>query len=302
MNKRGFTLIELLAVIIIIALLALLTSVSVTKMVRDAKNDLSNIQIASIKAAAESWGADNLDLLPESGKCGYLTLEDLKLYGLLDSTIIDPKTSSEMADSLKIKICSSLNAYGNIETTYEVNATNLTNVPAIYGPVCTFANDGTRGKVGAKYTCKLDKDRTFYILDTSVSNKVTLIMDEDYGDETYSWCKDMYSTSNSCSHDGLDETIEQIQNAFGKNVVVGLPSYDQIYNVNNSINVKNWLYDNLDLIGYWTISPSSTNKAYAVYGNINAHGDIYYQLYAYSLGSNYAHIRPTITLPLSRIK
>ena len=93
MNKKGFTLVELLAVIVILALLALLTSTAVTKLVKDAKNDLSETQMTLIKSAADTWIADNINKLPSSGSCGYLTLEDLKYYGLLDNTILDHKNS-----------------------------------------------------------------------------------------------------------------------------------------------------------------------------------------------------------------
>ena len=66
---------ELLAVIIILSLLALLANTSVTKVVKDSKVDLYNIQIENIKLAAESWGADNLYKLPNSGECKYLIMD-----------------------------------------------------------------------------------------------------------------------------------------------------------------------------------------------------------------------------------
>ena len=95
MNRKGFTLIELLAVIIILSLLAVLASTSVTKIVTNSKNELYNTQIKLIKEAAMTWGADNLNKLPsEEGSCKYLNLRDLKRYGLLDSSIINPKTNN----------------------------------------------------------------------------------------------------------------------------------------------------------------------------------------------------------------
>ena len=63
-NKNGFTLVELLAVIVILSLLALLTSTAVTKLVKDSKEDLYQTQIELIKASAEAWGADNIYKLP----------------------------------------------------------------------------------------------------------------------------------------------------------------------------------------------------------------------------------------------
>ena len=120
MNNKGFTLVELLAVIIILSLLALLTSTAVTKVLKDSKDDLSKTQFSAIKSAAEVWGADNLNKLPSDGECKYLTLKDLKDYGLMSSNVSDPNTNKEIPDDLKIKITSSIGKKGNLITSYEV--------------------------------------------------------------------------------------------------------------------------------------------------------------------------------------
>lgn len=125
MNKRGFTLVELLAVVIILALLALLTSTAVTKLVKDSKEELSDTQIKLIESAAKAWVADNLDKLPSSGSCSYITLGDLKEYGLIDSKVIDAETNLEISDDLKIKLTTTINSYGNPITNYEVNANDV---------------------------------------------------------------------------------------------------------------------------------------------------------------------------------
>ena len=74
MNNKGFTLVELLAVIVITSVLTLITSVSVVGILKTSKNRLNNVQINSIKAAAQAWGADNIILLPDADNCIYLTL------------------------------------------------------------------------------------------------------------------------------------------------------------------------------------------------------------------------------------
>ena len=184
MNEKGFTLVELLAVIVILALLALLTSTAVTKLVKDAKNDLSETQIQLIKSAADTWIADNINNLPSSGSCGYLILEDLKYYGLLDNVILDPKNSEEISNDLKIKITTTTSAYGNPVTNAEVNPESIEGCSQIYFPICIMATDSTvKGlNMGAKYNCKVDSNKdpyTFYVL-TSVgdnTNTVNMIMD-----------------------------------------------------------------------------------------------------------------------------
>ena len=123
--KNGFTLVELLGVIIIISLLALLTSVAVTKLVKDSKQQISNVQKELIKSSAEMWGADNLDKLPSGNSCKYLTLKDLKDYGLLSQDIVDSTNNGEISDDLKIKITSKIGENGNEILNYEVNPSDI---------------------------------------------------------------------------------------------------------------------------------------------------------------------------------
>ena len=142
MNRKGFTLIELLAVITILSLVALVTSISVANMVKESKNELSSTQMKSIKAAAESWGADNISDLPTGNSCSYITLNDLKDEGLLDSNITDPKNKSIISNDLKIKITSKLNGKGKSIISYEVNPTNTNNCTYIGSPLYVDVPDG----------------------------------------------------------------------------------------------------------------------------------------------------------------
>lgn len=197
MNKKGFTLVELLAVIVILSLLALLTSNAVTKLVKDSKNDLYDNQILLIKEAAETWGADNLYRLPDKGKCAILTLKDLKQYGILDSSIINPKTNEEFSDYLKIKISTQEGDYGNLVTTYEINPTSVMGCEILYKSVCVAVNSTnatskgntgiyTIGNIptantynkGDEYICNVDgsTEYHFYLLGTS-GDYVNLILD-----------------------------------------------------------------------------------------------------------------------------
>ncbi len=107
MKNKGFTLVELIAVIVILSLLALVTGVSIVKLLKDSKEDLSSAQVTLIKSAAEAWVVDNLSKIPEKNECKYITLNDLKEYGLLSEDIIDPNSNKKISDSLKIKLSSS---------------------------------------------------------------------------------------------------------------------------------------------------------------------------------------------------
>lgn len=142
MNKKGFTLIELLAVIVILSLLGLLASNSITKIVKNSKDELYLTQIELIKSAAESWSADNLDLIPESGKCIVITLENLKDYGLIDSDIINPRTNKEFSDNMKIKISSKENKMGVLDIIHEVDSNETSDCGYVYSYFITeYVND-----------------------------------------------------------------------------------------------------------------------------------------------------------------
>lgn len=126
MNDRGFTLIELLAVLSILSLLLIIATVSLSNVAKDSKTDLSNAQIESIKQAAASWSADNMNKLPNNNSCSYINLNDLIENGLLDEEIFDLKDRKKISNrkTIKIKIISRLNNSGNSILSYEVNPNN----------------------------------------------------------------------------------------------------------------------------------------------------------------------------------
>lgn len=132
MNKKGFTLIELLAVIVILSLLVLLASTSVTKLVKESKEDLYDTQMNLIESAAKTWGAENIDKLPSSGKCIYIYLSDLKASGLIDSEITNPKTNERLSDTLAIKITAKTGKYGDLVTSYTIDTTALGSCEYVY--------------------------------------------------------------------------------------------------------------------------------------------------------------------------
>ena len=146
MNK-GFTLMELLAVIIIIALISLLSIVGVSKVVSKSKTDLYNNQLSMIEKAARSWGSENIDKLPDAGDCLYLTLGSLKIYGLLDDNVIDPRTNDKIPDTLKIKVSSTLNDYNKLVISYEVDSDDIESCKYIYGDYTLIEGDSFNRRI-----------------------------------------------------------------------------------------------------------------------------------------------------------
>ena len=247
MKTSGFTLVELLAVIVILSLLALLASTSVTKLIKGSKEDIYNIQLNSIKEAAETWGAENLLYLPNAGECKYLTVGVLKEYGLLDETLNDSRNHNPISDDLKIKITTTQGKYGTNITNYEVDSKNIEGCSKVKPPVCvavtssnaTYRKDDTSqtlGKIptgeylpGDEYVCNVDGTNSyhFYILET-VGYNVSLIMASNYDTTTQSWCAS--GNSSTCNADGLTSKLNEIK-AKWKNInsdKIVLPTANQI--------------------------------------------------------------------------
>ena len=54
--KKGFTLIELLGVIILLGLVGLIVIPSITKLIKDSRQDLYENQVRTIEESARKWG------------------------------------------------------------------------------------------------------------------------------------------------------------------------------------------------------------------------------------------------------
>lgn len=115
-NEKGFTLVELLASITIMLLLAVVVTVSITKLVKNSKEKISSVQMNLIKDSAALLVSDKIDYF-SSNECTYLTLKDLKDYGVLDKKIINAIDNEEISDDMIIKVTFTTLEYGN--STYD---------------------------------------------------------------------------------------------------------------------------------------------------------------------------------------
>ncbi len=64
MNKKGFTLVELLGVIILLGVIALITTNAVLPMITQSKTDVYNNSVKSIERAAQTYVVENDITLP----------------------------------------------------------------------------------------------------------------------------------------------------------------------------------------------------------------------------------------------
>ena len=114
MKKNGYTLVELLATIIILGALCAITLVSVSGILKNSKNNLSNVQKERIEKIAEIY------YLKEGMNSGAtcINISDLVDKGYVESKeVLDPKTREVLPGSVKIEDTSTKISY-----TYQENA------------------------------------------------------------------------------------------------------------------------------------------------------------------------------------
>jgi type II secretory pathway pseudopilin PulG len=103
---KGFTLIELLSVIMVLMALLFITSIVVSPVIDNSKENMSDIQIKNIENAAKSYyvkeGIDSSHIdLDEARSC--VNVEELINKGYLDKDeIIDPESEEDVLGSVKI--------------------------------------------------------------------------------------------------------------------------------------------------------------------------------------------------------
>ena len=326
--KRGFTLIELMAVIVVLGVLATISIISVDKIIKENKEETYKTQIATIEDAARTWGVKHIKELPDNdGGAISVPLLYFKNDGIISNDLKNPKTNKPFNNDLYVDISyeSGIYKYKVAEGSGLGTDTNPTLLNRKYNStLCTAVTTTTVGNVpqgnfayGDKYVCHLDSDRIFYVLATSGDN-VSLIMDRNFIDASVpkllAWCidgGDYYKTCENVSSKEENAPLKHIQEVFGADVEVGLPTAKQIAKASgksfNYIEIKEistWLYDYLDgtanqvsnIFGYWTASPNPIDNVSAWGITYNGSISSYYVIDWDNLG-----IRPMITIPKSQL-
>ena len=113
MKNKGFTLVELLAVIVIITVMLILIAPTVGNIINRSKDTTYQAQIVKILDSAYDLTLMNPDYLPSNTEVSYITLSELKIEGLIESDIKDPKTGDLFKDNLVVGVRYVGNSYKN---------------------------------------------------------------------------------------------------------------------------------------------------------------------------------------------
>lgn len=122
MKNKGFTLIELLAVIILLALIAIISTPIIVNIIGTSKEKAYENQKKIIEDSAKRWVADNPDVVEDEGRkinigsgvnAIRVYIEELKTEGYLSSNnqIENPKTKEPMEGCVIISEDTSYNQY-----------------------------------------------------------------------------------------------------------------------------------------------------------------------------------------------
>ena len=130
MNKRGFSLVELLAVVSILAIIAFIVSVPITKNIKEGNEKACRSQFNSIIEAAKLWGNENVNLLPnDTNKKGTIKIATLKKDGFLSDDLQNPVTKEKISNDLIIYIEKVGNKRWNYTLDEEVVEDYCKNIP-----------------------------------------------------------------------------------------------------------------------------------------------------------------------------
>ena len=112
MKNKGFTLIEIIAVLVILISIILTIFPIIIKRIDSSQQKSYQIQIDSIRKAAENWALKNISSIPEyDGDILTINLGDLKISGFIDMNVVNPITKIPFPNDMLITITKNDNEY-----------------------------------------------------------------------------------------------------------------------------------------------------------------------------------------------
>lgn len=199
---KGFTLIEMIATVVVLSFIMLIAIALVTNAINAAKEKAYRTQIETIKLAAKSWGAENLNFMPDANESITIYLWTLKNKSFINESFVNQLTNEEFNNDLAITIENTVMGYKYtvIENSGTEDLEYTDTMPTIimraklkeYVKVnAPYVEDGlivldTEGNMISTYTTKyFDGTVEVGSINTSVPNNYTVKYTVTYGLDTY---------------------------------------------------------------------------------------------------------------------
>ena len=312
--KKGFTLIELLAVIVILAIIALIATPIILGIINDAREE-SNERSVELYASAAKNAIARYQLNNTTAPTSFDQL-DIEYDGDVDCAVQELyEDGSFYLEGCKVNDGDKEYSYGVKKSTEKIMYTiedikNQTNQDVIkYDPVSS--STCTSGDTCYSWYVLEDGDTTTLTTGRlAQTNQVTLMLNKNII-EGSSWCNlTDGSVMNGCDVYQPEAAINTLNNLTNTwTVTASLPTYEQIYAINNSNVLTDtlWLYENITddytippsdaaVYGYWTSTLAPNSNPYFI--QLGSKVSIENGLYP----ADRTGIRPIITISKDQIK
>ena len=113
MNKKGFTLVELLGVLVVLALIAVITTPVVVGVVKNTKKNSNHIQKELLISYAKLWLSRNDEKISDvEGSVYNLKLDEMHRDGIISNSEYTDIEKDKTYNNACIKITTKENGYG----------------------------------------------------------------------------------------------------------------------------------------------------------------------------------------------
>lgn len=105
--QKGFTLAELMGVIVVLSIIAIVTTITVDRSIKNSRYETCMTQETNLIEGAKMWAIDNASSLPGANASRTLPISTLRNGGYIESDLKSPMTNALYSSGTKVTITSS---------------------------------------------------------------------------------------------------------------------------------------------------------------------------------------------------
>lgn len=115
--QKGFTLAELMGVIVVLSIIAIVTTITVDRSIKNSRYETCMTQETNLIEGAKMWAIDNASSLPGAGASKTVSISQLSSGGYIEEGLKSPMTNSVYSNGTQVLISST----NGSDYTYKVN-------------------------------------------------------------------------------------------------------------------------------------------------------------------------------------